>query len=784
MARATDGVMSESDVTIRIYRRPAGGWGALRATGKSLLKHGAWRGAATLLQANQPGGFDCPGCAWPDSPRAKRFAFCENGAKAIAHEATAARANAEFFAAHPLSVLREQSDLWLEAQGRLTEPMRYDPVSDTYRPLPWNQAFALAGEALRQLPDPNRAVFYTSGRASNEAAFLYQLFVRAYGTNNLPDSSNLCHEPSGVALREVIGVGKGTIELDDFTRADAIFIFGQNPGSNHPRMLGELAHAHKRGAVIVAFNPLRERGLERFTDPQSPSAMLTGGAETIADHYFQVKTGGDLAALKGMIRALLEADAAARAAGLPGIVDDAFIAAHTTGFEALVADVLAEPWSHIEAESGLTKAQLESAARLYANANAVLATWCMGITQHEYAVPTIQMIVNLLLLRGNIGKPGAGLMPVRGHSNVQGDRTMGITAKPPALWLDALEREFGIAAPRAPGHDAYGTIHALLAGEIDAFIALGGNFAAAAPESARVLQAMSRCALTAHVATKLNRSHLYPGRIGLLLPCLGRTEADLQAGGRQFVTVEDSMSMVHASSGDNRPASEALRSEPAIVAALAAATLPSSTIDWHGFGADYDRIRDAIERTADGVIEGFEHFNRRVRTPHGFRLPNAAAERRWLNAGGKAEFRAHSIPVDTAVQRARLRHGERVLSLMTIRSHDQYNTTVYSLDDRYRGVVNGRHVVFISAHDLARLGFSDGEWVDLVAADDAERRVKRFRLVEYDLPPGCIAAYFPEATPLASLELRARGANTPAMKEIPVLIERRPNDDGHHANRT
>ncbi|MBV1775177.1 FdhF/YdeP family oxidoreductase [Burkholderiaceae bacterium DAT-1] len=761
----------KQEASIRPYQGAAGGWGALASSGKFLLKHGLKKGVITLKKANQADGFDCPGCAWPDPLHGSSFEFCENGVKAVTSEATWKRADQSVFSRYTLNELRTQSDFELEDHGRLTEPLRYDAATNRYLPISWDEAFSLAGETLRAL-DPHKVSFYTSGRSSNEAAFLWQLMVRRYGSNNLPDSSNLCHEPSGVGLREVIGVGKGTARLEDFALAEAIFVIGQNPGTNHPRMLGELHRAHQRGATIVSVNPLKERGLERFTDPKRPSEMLTGGAETISDHYFQVKIGGDLAFLKGMMRVLIEADDAARAGGRDRVLDHAFIAEHTSGFAALREDILAESWDRIEAESGLSRAHIERAAQIYMHSNATLITWCMGITHHEYAVATIQTIVNLLLLKGNIGKPGAGAVPVRGHSNVQGDRTQGITVKPSPAWLANLQREFGFTPPAEPGLDAVATAEALIRGELQGFLSLGGNFAAAAPDSPRICEGMSRAHLTVHIATKLNRSHLYPGSVGLILPCLGRTEIDMRKGQAQFVSVEDSMSMVHQSAGINLPASPQLMSEPAIIAHLAHAAVGDAHVPWLALADDYDAIRTRIESCQQGVFPGFEQFNERIRVPRGFWLPNMAALRKWQTASGKAEFRVHPIPLDTPIHRARARAGDQVLALMSIRSHDQYNTTIYGMDDRYRGVFGGREVIFISAADLARLGFVDGQMVDLhaVTEDGVPRSVQGFRLVQYDIPQGCIAGYFPEVTPLAETSLKAKGANTPASKEIPVRI--------------
>ena len=751
---------------IEFYQGPAGGWGALKSVSKALLAQDiAVKGARTLLSANQPDGFDCPGCAWPDRNHASTFEFCENGAKAVAAEATARRVTAEFFARHTVSELAGKSDFFLEDQGRLTEPMVYDATSDRYRPISWDDAFALAARHLNALPDPNQAMFYTSGRASNEAAFLYQLFVREYGTNNFPDCSNMCHEPSGSAMRPQIGVGKGTVTLDDFEKADAIFIFGQNPGTNHPRMLGELRAAARRGARIVSFNPLRERGLERFADPQAKLEMAMGSSTKISSHYFQLRVGGDLAMVKGMMKHVVEQEDARG-----GVLDHAFIAEHTTGIAPLLDDLRGESWPLLEQESGMSEAQMRAAGDVYLEAGSVIACWGMGITQHQHSVATIQMINNLLLLRGNIGRPGAGACPVRGHSNVQGDRTMGIWEKPPAALLDRLRDVFGFEPPRTPGVDVVESIRLMLAGRGKVFIALGGNFAAATPDTYETWKALRQCDLTVHVTTKLNRSHLVHGRDALILPCLGRTEIDVQAAGPQGVTVEDSMSMVHISSGINPPASEHLLSEPAIVARLAAATLGArSRTPWLWLIEDYDRIRDKIE----AVFDEFFDFNERIKVPGGFRLRNTAGERIWATASGKAGFHAHAVPLDTPVHRARARQLDQVVfTLFTTRSHDQYNTTIYGHDDRYRGVFGQRRVVFINAADIKHLGLRDGDWVDLHTAwsDGVQRRADRFKLVAYDIPRGNLAAYYPETNPLVPLSSIAIEAGTPTSKSIPVIL--------------
>lgn len=751
---------------IEFYKGPAGGWGALNSVKNALLRQDIpLKGAKTLLSANQPDGFDCPGCAWPDRNHASTFEFCENGVKAVAAEATARRAGPSLFAQYTVAELAGQSDFWLEDQGRLTQPMVYHAPSDQYRPIAWDDAFALIARHLNALPDPDQAIFYTSGRASNEAAFLYQLFVRQYGTNNFPDCSNMCHEPSGSGMRPQIGVGKGTVTLHDFECADAIFIFGQNPGTNHPRMLGELREAHKRGARIVSFNPLRERGLERFADPQNKLEMATLGSTPISTHYFQLRVGGDLPAVKGMMKHVLEQEDARG-----GVLDHAFIAEHTTGFEALSADLRAESWALLEQESGLTEAQMRSAADIYIGAKSVIACWGMGITQHKHAVATIQGIVSLLMMRGNIGREGAGPCPVRGHSNVQGDRTMGIWEKPPAALLDRLRDVFGFEPPRKNGVDTVEAIRQMLDGKGKVFFALGGNFAAATPDTYETWKALQRCDLTVHVTTKLNRSHIVHGKEALILPCLGRTEIDVQASGPQGVTVEDSMSMVHISVGINPPASEHLLSEPAIVARLAAATLGArSNVPWLWLVEDYARIRDQIEK----VFPDFKDFNRRVAVPGGFRLRNTASERVWATASGKASFHAHAVPRDTPSHIARERYKDAVVfTLLTTRSHDQYNTTIYGMDDRYRGVYGQRRVVFINDKDIRALGMQDGDWVDIqtVWSDGQERRAERFKLVAYDIPRGNLAAYYPETNPLVPLSAVADTAGTPTSKSIPVLL--------------
>ena len=742
-----------SEAKIQIYKGPAGGWGALRSVARQLLQHRiALKGARTLLSANQPDGFDCPGCAWPDREETGSFGFCENGVKAVAAEATADRATPEVVGRHTVTELRGWGDHELEGMGRLTEPMAYDAETDRYRRVSWDEAFATVAHHLNALPSPDAAIFYTSGRTSNEAAFLYQLFVREFGTNNFPDCSNMCHEPSGMGLKGSVGVGKGTVTLDDFALADCILVFGQNPGTNHPRMLAELREAARRGARILSFNPLRERGLERFADPQSPSEMLGGAATTISSDYFQLKVGGDIALLKGVMKHLLALDA----------VDAAFVAEHTTGFEALKADLERTGWADIEDACGLSRERLHHAAVVVARATKVIACWGMGITQHRHGVGGVQMIANLLLMRGMVGKPGAGLCPVRGHSNVQGDRTMGIYEKPSAAFLDRLQAVYGFEPPRHEGFDTIGAIEAMRDGRASVFFAMGGNFAAATPDTPTTWTGLQRCGLTVHVATKFNRSHTVHGREALVLPCLGRTEVDQQVSGPQHISVEDSMSMVHLSGGINEPASPQLLSEPMIVARLAAATLPHSRVPWLWLVEDYDRIRDQIE----AVFDDFKGFNEKVHHPGGFRLRNTASERVWVTPSGKAQFTVHAVPAAEPRQ-----GGPARFTLTTVRAHDQYNTTVYGLDDRYRGVFGQRRVLFIHADDRAAQGWQEGAWVDIMgAADDTERVAPGFRLVDYDIPRGCVAAYYPETNVLVPLASHAVGARTPTSKSIPVWL--------------
>ncbi len=737
-------------------RAAAGGFAAIASSlRRTIAGPGLRRGVELLAQVNQTRGFDCPGCAWPEPHARAATEFCENGAKAIAHEATRARLSAEFFARWSIPALLEQSDHWLEQQGRLVEPLHRAAGSDHYTPVSWDDALAGITNGLSALRHPDEAVFYTSGRTSNEAAFLYQLFARCFGTNNLPDCSNMCHESSGVGLTPVIGVSKGTVGLDDFAVADAIFVIGQNPGSNHPRMLTALQAAKRRGARIVAINPLRERGLVRFTHPQEALAWL-GRGTAIADLYLQVRVGGDVALLQGIAKAVLEEEDRR-----PGrVLDWAFLSARTSGFASYRAAIARRDWATLAAKSGISVEQMREAAAEYVRASRVIVCWAMGLTQHKHGVANVQEIVNLLLLRGNLGVPGAGPCPVRGHSNVQGDRTVGITEKPSAAFLDALAREFDFEPPRAHGFDTVGAIRAMRDGRARAFIGMGGNFAVATPDSAIVAAALERCDLTVQVSTTLNRTHLRCGREAYVLPCLGRTERDTQHAGEQFVTVEDSMSVVHRSEGRLEPASPELRSEVSIAADLARVVLgPRSPVPWGLFASNYDRIRDAIER----VVPGFEDYNRRVREPGGFVLPSGARRRHFDTRDGRAHFTVHELPSDE-IAAGRFR-------LTTLRSHDQFNTTIYGHDDRYRGIRGDRRVVLLHRDDLAAAGLAEGQRVDLTSHFGGETRcVRGFRTVAYDVPRGCAAAYFPEANPLVALDSVADGSHTPTFKSIEVSI--------------
>ncbi|CAL9387934.1 FdhF/YdeP family oxidoreductase [Streptomyces sp. enrichment culture] len=732
--------------------------GVVHGLRASRTQMGVARTARTLLKVNQKDGFDCPGCAWPEGDKRHLAEFCENGAKAVAEEATLRRVTPEFFAAHPLSDLATRSGYWLGQQGRITHPVYLPEGGDRYEPVTWEKAFAIIAEELTALGSPDEALFYTSGRTSNEAAFLLQLFAREYGTNNLPDCSNMCHESSGSALTETLGVGKGSVSLDDLHQADLIIVAGQNPGTNHPRMLSALEKAKTAGARIISVNPLPEAGLERFKNPQTPKGLLKGTALT--DLFLQIRIGGDQALFRLLNKLILDTD---------GAVDEDFVRTHTHGFEEFATAARAADWDETLTATGLTRDEIERALRMILASRRTIVCWAMGLTQHKHSVPTIREIVNLLLLRGAIGRPGAGVCPVRGHSNVQGDRTMGIFERPSDAFLDALDKEFGITSPRHHGYDVVRSIQALRDGKAKVFFAMGGNFVAATPDTHVTEAAMRRARLTVHVSTKLNRSHAVTGTRALILPTLGRTDRDTQATGRQFVTVEDSMGLVHASRGNLPPASPHLLSEPAIVARMARAVLgPASTTPWEQFENDYATIRDRIAR----VVPGFEDFNARLAAnPGGFTLPHAPRdERRFPTATGKANFTAAPVEYPHV--------PEGRLLLQTLRSHDQYNTTVYGLDDRYRGIKGGRRVVLVHPDDARAHGLADGSYADLVSewTDGVERRAPRFRVVHYPTARGCAAAYYPETNVLVPLDATADVSNTPASKSVIVRLEQSPAD--------
>jgi molybdopterin-dependent oxidoreductase alpha subunit len=744
-------------IEVKPLSKAAGGVPAVLNTMKFAWREmGAVRGARTLLQLNQKDGFDCPGCAWPDPDGERSHTeFCENGAKHVADEATTKRITPEFFKQWSIADLSSKSDYWLGQQGRLTRPFVLREGAQHYEAIEWDEAFALIARELNALATPDEAIFYTSGRASNEAAFLYQLFVRQFGTNNLPDCSNMCHESSGSALTESIGIGKGTVTLEDFNEAEAIFVIGQNPGTNHPRMLTSLQEAKRRGCKLVHINPLPETGMTRFKHPQEISGWVGGGTE-LADLFLQVRINGDVALLKGIMKEMLEEEGRR-----PGeVLDHKFIAEKTAGFESFASALKNTGWEIIVEESGIERAQILEAARVMMNSQRTIFCWAMGLTQHKNAVANIQEIANLMFLRGQVGKPGAGLCPVRGHSNVQGDRTVGIWERPREAFLDQLAQAFDFEPPRHHGLDTVESIKAMHAGKAKVFFALGGNFLSATPDTEYTADALRHCTLTAQVSTKLNRAHLITGRQALILPCLGRTEVDRQATGPQFVSTENSMGVVQSSRGSLEPASDELLSEPAIVARLARATLgEKSKVDWEAMVADYDLIREAIEK----VIPGFEDYNLRVRQPGGFYLPNAARDGEFMTATGKANFTVHEIP------RRCLAPGQFLM--MTIRSHDQFNTTIYGLDDRYRGILNERRVVMLNQEDIKEAGLAAGQAVDLTSHfEGEERHARRFIVVPYSIPRRSAATYFPEANVLVAVGSVAEKSNTPASKSVVISI--------------
>lgn len=742
------------------YNQPAGGWGAAGATARVLLQQSViGKGAKALLAMNQPGGFKCPSCAFPDADERRKLEFCENGAKALAWEATEFRTGRELFARHTVTELMAQTDYWLEMQGRLTEPMRYDAATDHYVPCSWDDAFALIGRHLQALDSPHQAEFYTSGRTPNEAAFLYSIFVREFGTNNFPDCSNMCHEPTSRGLPPAIGVGKGTIVLQDFEHAEAIFVIGQNTGTNSPRMMSNLVEARKRGIPIVAVNPMPERAPIRFAEPQDVVQMATLGSTEITSEFVHIRIGGDLALIKGMMKVMFEREAQGER-----VLDHDFLSEHTVGLEALREDVMAQDWDQIVQVSGISQAQIRRCAEIYIRSKATVICYGMGLTQHQYGSRLLQQVANLLLLRGNFGKPGAGIGPIRGHSNVQGDRTVGIDEKPKPAYLDRVQQVFGFDPPREHGHHVVESIEAMLAGSAKVFIGLGGNFIHAVPDTPRAYEAMRGLDLTVGIATKLNRGHLVHGRDALILPVVARSERIVTPAGEQFVTIEDAMSNVTASRGVLEPVSADVLPEVEIVCRMALATLPDSRVDWAGCMHDYALIRELIAAVYPEIYTG---FNERIQQPHGFHLDIPPRRRVWPTPNGKANILVMpGLDVDDPV------HDPDMLRLATVRSHDQYNTTIYSYNDRYRGVYNDRMVLFMNIEDRLARGLEKEARVILetISGDGVQRRVEGLTVLDYPMPRGALAGYYPELNPLLPLDYYDRISGTPAAKSIPVRM--------------
>ncbi|WP_445391708.1 FdhF/YdeP family oxidoreductase [Stenotrophomonas muris] len=742
------------------YNQPAGGWGAAGATAKVLLQQSViGKGSKALLAMNQPGGFKCPSCAFPDADERKKLEFCENGAKALAWEATQFRAGRELFARYTVTELMAQTDYWLEMQGRLTEPMRYDAATDHYVPCSWDDAFALIGRHLQALDSPHQAEFYTSGRTPNEAAFLYSIFVREFGTNNFPDCSNMCHEPTSRGLPPAIGVGKGTIVLQDFEHAEAIFVIGQNTGTNSPRMMSNLVEARKRGIPIVAVNPMPERALIRFAEPQDVVQMATFGSTEITSEFVHIRIGGDLALIKGMMKVMFEREAQGER-----VLDHDFLSEHTVGLEALREDVMAQDWDQIVQVSGISQAQIRRCAEIYIRSKATVICYGMGLTQHQYGSRLLQQVANLLLLRGNFGKPGAGIGPIRGHSNVQGDRTVGIDEKPKPAYLDRVQQVFGFDPPREHGHHVVESIEAMLDGSAKVFIGLGGNFIHAVPDTPRAYEAMRGLELTVGIATKLNRGHLVHGRDALILPVVARSERIVTPAGEQFVTIEDAMSNVTASRGVLEPVSAEVLPEVEIVCRMALATLPDSRVDWAGCMHDYAPIRELIAAVYPEIYTGFDE---RIQQPHGFHLDIPPRRRVWPTPNGKANILVMpGLDVDDPV------HDPDMLRLATVRSHDQYNTTIYSYNDRYRGVYNDRMVLFMNIEDRLARGLEKEALVSLetISGDGVQRRIEGLTVLDYPMPRGALAGYYPELNPLLPLDYYDRISGTPAAKSIPVRM--------------
>ncbi len=746
-----------ADLKLTTPKDKAAGVPAVMVAMKHLSEEfGVWQGIKVLSKMNQKEGFDCPGCAWPDPEKRSNLGeYCENGAKALAEEATQKRVTPEFFSKYSVEELSQLTDYEIGKAGRITEPMYLAADSSHYKPISWEEAFRLISNKLNSLDSPNEAVFYTSGRTSNEAAFLYQLFVRQYGTNNLPDCSNMCHESSGKGLSETVGIGKGSVTLKDLYEAEVVMVMGQNPGTNHPRMLIALEKCKKNGGKIINVNPIPEAGTNAFIDPQNPLAIIKGGSQ-LTDQYLQVKVNGDVALLKAVMMLLLEAEKKN-----PGQVFDLdFIKEKTEGYDELIAQLESMDFDAVVVASGVSESEIRALADLLAQKKKIIICWAMGLTQHENGVDNIREIVNLLLLKGSIGKPGAGTCPVRGHSNVQGDRTMGIWEKPKEAFLKKLDAHFGIDTPRAHGYDSVEAIEAMHADKVKVFFAMGGNFISATPDSQLTGEAMQNCELTVQVSTKLNRSHLVTGQEALILPCISRSEEDIQNGNQQFLTVENSMGVVHKTEGKFKPASSQLMSEPAIVAQLGAATFgENSPVRWSEMTDNYDQIRNHIEAT----IPGFESYNKRVRKPGGFDLPNGARTGDFTTPSGKAHFTVNPLP-DNQVAAGHL-------VMMTVRTHDQFNTTIYGMDDRYRGVLNERRVVLMNPADMAEKDLKKEEVIHLKSHFKGEERMARnFKVVPYNIAKGCVGTYFPEANVLVPIGSVAKGSNTPVSKFVEVEI--------------
>lgn len=741
------------------YDHPAGGWGAAAATAKTLMKESVIaKGSRALLSMNQPGGFKCPSCAYPDPDCRQTLEFCENGAKALAHEATRFRVTRDFFAQNSVTELAQKSDYWLERQGRLTEPMRYDAASDRYEPVSWADAFALIGKHLQRLDSPHHAEFYTSGRTPNEAAFLYSIFVREFGTNNFPDCSNMCHEPTSRGLPASIGVGKGTVQMSDWEHAQAIFVIGQNTGTNSPRMMTNLVEAHRRKVPIVAVNPMPERALIRFTPPQDVIEMATFQSEEIASEFVHIRIGGDIALFKGMMKVLFERDSSGEA----GVIDWDFVNAHTTGIETVKADAMAQDWADLTRVSGLDEAQIRRCAEIYIRSNATMICYGMGLTQHQEGSRLLQQVCNLLFLRGNFGKPGAGIVPIRGHSNVQGDRTVGIDEKPSQAYLDRVQQVFGFDPPRESGHHTLEAVEAMLAGSARVFVGMGGNFVRAIPDTERSYAAMQKLDLTVAISTKLNRGHVIHGKEALILPVTSRSERIETEAGEQFVTVEDSFAKVTASKGVLEPASPDTLSEVEIVCRMARAVLPDSTIDWESYARDFGLIREKIAQVYPAIYTGFVE---KIADPAGFYLDVPPRRLVWPTPNGKANFLLFKgLDVNRPVSEPGM------LRLATVRSHDQFNTTIYSNSDRYRGIYNNRMVVLMNEEDRRARGFANKQLIALetISGDGIKRRVDGLTVIDYPIAPGSIAGYYPELNPLLPLDYFDAISGTPAAKSIPV----------------